>query len=806
MNADTFSLTPPQSMLPLQGIGPERDVPEYRLRNAADAQALAANLWQAAGPRVYRAAACQGQIDGNPPYSPQKMRAQGRASDPNFNTLEARALWAQGCVPYYDLFTGDRHYVDLRFSEEAIPDSRLRQRVSDIVTEEYDRLLTRWNNWDLVGQRMIGDFVLHGKGYLQWENSKSWRVRKIPHQNVLVPDGTVIDLDEELECVVVLVDYTVSSLYGKIRNDGAATAIGWNVSEVYRALQLAVPNDPASGSPADAVAVQQMLRDNDIYVSSRSSVVRTAHIYVREFSGKWSHCVVRRDNVPTGSGMGRAALGDEDSHVGYMFESRGKYDSILDGVVPFFFDAGATSWNGATGLGRDIFAAMQLKDRLACNLAQAAFLRGSLVLQPREALDKKRMQAIVMGSVTWLPAGVDVHQGSVLGDLEGNIAITRELDQTVQRNTGIYRPTIEKQSGNPQTLGEFQMKFAQATALTSSAVDRFWGQMDLFYSAQGPRVFSPGGGGKAAEEARLFKKRCERRGVPADLLKWENVESLTAWRTMGKGSAGMRQQSLGGLMQGVYPLLKPQGQEALLRDVITSATTVAQTERYMPQDEWAGVPTDQQWAATVENDSLRNSMPAKWTPSQNNIIHAQVHMEAAAQAAASLQQGADQMQVLSFLEAVGQHVLVHLQREQANPITREAVKQLTAQWKQLAGVADDLMRKAQAEAAARQAQAEQTQTVMSDAELAQFTAERKAALADAKGQHGIQLKERKQAADEALKARKLEADIGLKADQTGAQIQLADASTAAEIHRANAQAVAEMRRKAAEAAGKERAE
>lgn len=764
---------------------------------------------------MYRSAAYQGQVDGNPPYNPQKMRAQGRASDPNFNTLEARALWAQACVPYYDLFTGDRHYVDVRLKESALGDSRMRQRAENILTEEYDRMLTRWTGWDLVMQRMLGDFVLHGKGFLQWQSSTSWRSRKVEHHKVLVPDGTSIDYDEELECLVVLHDYQVVTLYGKIKDDGAAKAVGWNVPEVYRALQYAVPSDPTTGSPADAMAVQQMLRDSDIFVSARSSMVRTAHIYVREFDGKWSHCIVRRDNIPSGSDPATAAARmnpGQPTNLEYMFEARSRYESLHDCLVPFFFDAGATSWNGATGLGRDIFAAAQLKDRLACNLAQAAFLRGSLVLQPRQATDKKKMQAIVMGAVTWLPAECEVHQGSVLGDITGNIEVTRELDQTLQRNTGIYRPTIDKQTGNPQTLGEFQAKFAQATALTSGAVDRFWGQLDLFYRAQARRVFEARGSDEAGKEARAFKKRCEDRGIPSELMKWDNIESVSAWRTVGRGSAGMRQQALGGLMAGVFPMLKPQGQEALLRDVITASTTVAQTERYMPNDEWEGVPNDQQWAATVENDSLRNSMPARWTPSQNNIIHASVHLEAASQAAASLQQGADPMQVLMFLESAGAHILEHLKREASNPITQPAQQALQKQWQQLASITDDLMRKVQQDQAAQQAQAEKTQQVMSDEQIAQFEAMSKAKLSEMKAQQLIQLKAERQNAELGLKQAKQNADIALKAEaqgvdtslaasKTAAHLQMADASTAAEIHRKNAQAMAEMRRKASQPQG-----
>src|SRR5687767_7854026 len=95
----------PQTMIPLAPLTGTKP-PKRRLDDAVKAQTLVASLWQAAQERNLKMAAIQGQIDGNPPYSPVRMRAAGRASDANFNTLEAKAVRSAALVPYYDLFAG----------------------------------------------------------------------------------------------------------------------------------------------------------------------------------------------------------------------------------------------------------------------------------------------------------------------------------------------------------------------------------------------------------------------------------------------------------------------------------------------------------------------------------------------------------------------------------------------------------------------------------------------------------------------------------------------------------------------------
>lgn len=767
----------PQNGIPLQPVRDGR-APSYRLKNAADAQTLCANLWQAAQMRNLKNSAIQGQIDGNPPYSPTKMRAQGRAGDPNFNTLEAKALLSTALVPYYDLFAGATHYLDARTDFGS---SKERSKWSGIINEEFDRLLSRWPSFDYVMQQMIRDFLLFGKAYLSWDDDRSWRFSKVSFYRVLVPDATSINLDE-LDVVVVLQDWPVHKLWEKISDRSSARALGWNISETLQAIEGAVPVDPST--PNDPIASQQQLRDNDLYVSSKSSKVQTATLYVREIpTGKWSECMVRRNTVPNDT--------QRPPPAGYMFEKRARYDSLLEAVVPFFFETLDGSWNGASGLGRDIFTLMQLKDRLACTQAQSVFLRNSLVLQPRQALDKSRMNLLQIGAVTWVPEGVEVLQSTILGDIESTIAVTREMSAMIQRNTGIYMPTIEKEQGqgNPQTLGEFNTKFAQAMTLSNAAVNRFYAQLDRFYQEMFKRVISPDPrDNMASKEAKMFLKRLDDRDVPREALK--KMASIRAWRNIGNGSVAARQQALSNFM-GLYPQLHANGQESLLRDIISTSGSQSQVERYMPPDDWDGVPNDQEWAAMQENAAMKIGAPALWTPSQNNIIHAETHLTAASQAAASLQQGAPMIEVLTFLDAVGPHVTMHLQRESANPMSKQQVAALGKQLNRLASFTDKLKAQVKQQAEQQAKQQQRTQQALSDQQLSQMEVEGKLQLSRAKAAELVRLKGERQ-----------QADIGLKVQRQQADIALADADTAASIQRDNAIATAELELERLESANK----
>ncbi len=763
----------PQSSIPLEPLT-QRKPPKRRLDSADKAQTIVANLWQASQQRNLQNAAIQGQFDGNPPYSPTKLRAAGRAGDANFNTLEAKSILSTALVPYYDLFAGATHFVDIR-CEHGSPIER--SRYSGILTEEFDRLLRRWRNYDYTMQSMLRDFIAFGKGYLLWESPKSWRVQKVAYYRILVPDATSIDVDE-LEMMVVLQDWPVAKLFAKIRNQQSAAQAGWDIDETLDAIASAVPKDPAA--PNDPLAAQQMLKDSDIYVSARSSTVQTATIFVREFSGKWSELIVRRDQISSGSLTPQI----DERAPRFMYRAFEKYERVQQLINPFFFEVLDGSWNGASGLGRDIFTIMQLKDRLACAQSNAVFLRNSLVLQPRQALDKSRMNLIQVGAQTWIPEGVEVLQSTILGDISSTIEVTRELTMMTERNTGIYRPTLEKTRGNPETLGEFQMKFAQATLLSTSAVNRFYAQLDRMYEEMYLRVTASDineSAGEWAKEAKEFQKRVKERGVPTEAMR--KIESIRAWRNIGNGSVAMRQQTLQQFMA-MYPLLPADGQQNLLEDVISVSSSRSQVERYMPETARQQLPTDDHAFAMLENAALKVGAPVSWSPSQNNIIHAQTHLQAGSQAAESLQAGANPADVAVFLDLLGAHIAVHLQRESQNPSSKEAVKVLTDQWKQLAQITDQIKGMVEASAKEQQKLQQQAQQVMTDADVKLMEVQMKAGISREKAMETLR-----------LKAERQQAELALKAQAQGVDNALKDASTAADITRKTAQAEADRRAK-----------
>jgi len=283
-----------------------------------------------------------------------------------------------------------------------------------------------------------------------------------------------------------------------------------------------------------------------------------------------------------------------------------------------------------------------------------------------------------------------VLQSTVLGDIESALVINRDLDAMLEANTGIYRPRLDPKPGNPMTLGEFQQRMSMASVLGNSAVNRFYSYLDGAYTEMYRRMSNPSlseSMGRGAKMAIEFQQRCIKRGVPKKALR--EIESIKADRNMGNGSATMRQQALASLMP-FFPMLNEVGRSNFIDDAISVYTNEAKVQRYNPKPQPSDLPDDQHALAMLGVSAIKQGIPFPPTATQNPVIFAQTYLQAGAQALESVQQGADPMEVLSFLELLGTEIAAHLQRIQQDPSRKDILEMLEKQFKELAKATDDL--------------------------------------------------------------------------------------------------------------------
>jgi hypothetical protein len=776
MTDDTKFSSSGRQALGLQTVAEDGQVPASRVRSAMQARRDVQLMVEANRARERRWTLIKGMFQLNPPYDKEKLRTKGQAYRFNVPTGEAKGLLSSACSPFYDLFSSGQHYAEIH---TGVGNPEERQIFSQIITEEFDSMLKRWDGFDFRMQRLIPDFVGYGRGFLYFESPTGWRFKYVGHESVVIPDGTEVDI-ESLKTFVVRCRVHPTDLYDKVRDRGSASAAGWNREAVIAAIRKAVPYEPNSTN-IDASSIQDQINDADTYTWAKDATVCLANYYVQEFSGRYSHYIVVEDEqlsipksastepISAAEAASRLSSSEDDSgeDKDFLYRSIGKYEKLHDILCPFIFEVLDNTWNGASGLGKDIFAVMQAKDRLRNSQLDNTMMRQSLLLQAQKASDRQKLGIMQIGPVTIIPENCTPVQANFIGDIETSLAVNRDLDNMLQMNTGVYRPQLEKPQGNPETATAATLRFQAATILGGSAVNRFYRQLDPVYAQIYSRAIR-----YPDEEAKDFIRRCEERGVPREAIR--EVRMIRAWRGVGNGSPFLRQQSLG-MMAQVASSFPEAGRVAWLRDFVASSANYSVAERYVPAPEIAKRTDDQVAYAMIENDVLNDGLPVLRTGTQNDVIHAQTHLEAMSGAVGSLEQGADPVHVLTFLDAAGAHVMQHIQGLANDELRQGDAKALVGMLKQFAAIADKLRQQIEQQAQAQgQAQEQQAlaQQAMSEQQadlvMKQRDLEGKLYLAERKLNETLRMKQEQHEQKLEMAEQKTQADIRMKREKAAA--------------------------------------
>ncbi len=748
----------------LKSLGDNGAPPKTRVTDPAHVRDMFARAVEANKRRERLDALVKGMVDGNPPYEQAKLTAAGRRHQANFNNGEAEAFFGVAQTAFYDLFSE----VD-RLTNCTVDDTVAEaNKFTDIVSEEFDWLLKQNDGLDYNVQLGIHDMVLYGTGPHIWEHPLDWRSKAVPHNIVFLPNQSKSDVTQ-WEKLFIQCDYRVDEAYAWIADPESAEKAGYNVKAIREAIKKAVPETVSRNWGNNWAKYQSWVRNNDIYAGDTCKMVRTVKMFFKEFAkdsydeGKISEVIVYLD----------------DNEPEFLFRDLECYDSWKQVICPFFWDRGDGTAHSVRGLGKKMFAMLLTKMRLQNAQVDAAFDSIKRSFRILGSASQTQMASIInQGHNQFVPAVYEEIPQQGMSRIEGSLVVARDLDNTLSQNLGQYRARTEKPEGNPRTAFEVGAELKKQSVLGKTQISRFYEQLDAYWAETFRRAISEKipatTKNKWLKLALEFVKRVEARGVPKELLKTCRV---TARRTVGQGSAYERMVELGNLFAQLFQVLPEDGRTNLTNDLIAVSAGREAVNRYNPAPELRTKESQQRWEAQIENDTLKNRGQVSLTPYQNDTIHAQEHLAFGSQAAGSLQQGANPMEILGILQSVGSHTALHLQRLSGNELRASEFKMLDKQWKQLASIADELESQIQQ---AQERQAQQAETAKK-AQAVEDGTDPEIRLKAAETQAKLELKAQKQAADLALKQNKQQADIGLKTQQTRANIAMQDATTATKI-------------------------
>ena len=636
----------------LETISESGKAPRTRIKDARSAHAIFTAIRNADDASAIDRRKIQSMLDGEPPFSNSQLKALGQGYRANLNFGEAAGAMEVALSAYSDLVNSVDKLAQVKTS---FGDASERVEWENIISEEFHRTLTDWDEFFYKQQLLAHQFVAYGVGFAYFDDNRNWQWDVSGLRDFRVPRGTAAS-DTKFEIATIERNYMAGELYQFIENPKVAAELGWNVEETRRALLHSVEIGNATGR--DWERLQEELKNNDLmYSHARSKVIRCVHYFVKEFDGTISHYIGTR-------------AGDTDD---FLFKKPSRFQHANEAFVLFSYGIGSNGLlHSIRGLGYKLFPFIQLSNRLRNAVVDGAMLSSALMIQPTTGEDISNLTLMYNGPLSVLPPGLNVVDRAA-PNLAGNVLpIVRDLDTVRMNNTGSYNPRQTVYDGGSRTATEVQAELAQQSILGTQAMNLYYVPWQKLLAEQFRRLATvkyradePGG-----REAIDFRKRVEARGVPWKAV--EQVYRVTAVRAVGAGSSGARLLAFNEFMQ-ILPRFDEVGQRNLIRDRVAARVGYDQVDRYIPKGEIERIPVDAK-IAELENDAMQGGRAVSVNPGENHAVHARVHLEDSIRFLQALQQNqVDPKVAVSYLQLQYPHTMSHLQQLASDPTRKSEV-------------------------------------------------------------------------------------------------------------------------------------
>lgn len=684
--------------------------PKNVISTGSGARAVAQRLARGHIKRVYMYERIQGMADGNPPYSPQRMKQAGVNDMTNVNWGDFEAIFNGYMLSFWSLFN-DVQYVanfQLRFMD---PDTQGQGAFwSQILAEEFDRTIKLWPSFRTHMEFHQSELCKIGMNCIIFPDERDWRFKPIAYVETYAPDRTLNDI-EQISCFAVEQSFSVQDLFNFYEKSTENKKGVWNPDALADILlKLANISDDKRGQFMlnGYPDVQRWIRNNEVqYEDLYADQIHFVRLFQKEYDNKVTNILIHR-NIAT-------------TEVPFMVDRQ--YESMSQAAIFFSFRPGERFLHSTKGLGKSIFSSLEATTRLDCSLVDQGMRSGSLFIKSaaNRGTDARAIKFIHGGVVDLGEA--DIQQNQLGSNIQGTLAVSQHFTQKVFGNNNISGLNPQQPDADRSTRAVAQQATREAR-VQKNTISHYYDQLDTLFSEIVRKMLASKPSYPGFEYADMWKKNCIRRGVPKevfDIMKEDlspnglpNHIQVFATRASGSGSQIADQIEVQAMMS-ILPTLGEGGRDQVLTDYITAFRGFRFVDRYRPASDKSNQPLADDTIASIENNLLKEGDQIVVSPASNQAVHAQSHIRALSQAMQDFNQVQQQVQQVpfeildqtdKFFGAGGPHLARHLLFLSQDPTRRNLMEQLKPQFSILENFGNMVRNNAQK---ARQGQINQQQ-------------------------------------------------------------------------------------------------
>lgn len=584
----------------------EGKIPERRIADSSSAQKALRKMMDDDAESSRARAQYQAMFDGQRPYRDEDLVETGQGGRSNLNFDEAGALLEFSMSGYVDLFSNTEEFMRFRLRPNSFPTPQ-RLEFESRISKNFTGMLRKWPSFFHKFLYCCHHFITDGVSVCYYPDHLDWRWHVAKLGDFFFPRHTLAD-PGALELAGSVQRYRPSQLYAYIKNPEQASDLGWDVKAVRNALVTSV-NSSGDRRVMDWEQVQERLKNNDLYFDCVSNEINIGHLWVREFSGMWSHYQF---------------LESEPSN--FLYKREDKYPANRPPFQVFMFGIGSNGFiHSIRGLGYKIYPHIQVSNRLRNQVVDSAMLSSSVMIQPADEQALADLSLTYYGPYAILTPGNKVIERTIPNLSNNALPVISDMSSMLQSKSGQYSSVGMFADDKERTRFEVEAYVAKMSKLSITSLNLFYEPFQNLLREVARRVFNPAygpdlPGGDLIQE---FRDRLLEEGVPEEAFGVIDFDRCSVNRAVGGGSPEARQLILNELAREA-PSFDDVGRHNLLRDRIAARVGYDLADRYVP-DDTTPRPTIDDKLAILENSHLIGGEDIQAQSNELHLIHLKHH-------------------------------------------------------------------------------------------------------------------------------------------------------------------------------------
>lgn len=374
---------------------------------------------------VSHAAAITSKLNGERPYNARTLKNQGKAWKTNISTgflsTECNKIPPRFYMPVCQAKYLTAAQLPIGWPNGIEKDQFFRSAITEAIRS--------WRKWNFFIRGLSREVGLFGVGYAAYFDKYEWRPSLVRMDKGFVPTGTEI-MDEDIAFFCVKWDYKPGELIALLRKNKDAGLKEWDEDSVVEAVNEASPVAADSSSSGERSYEELIRQSVESYSYSKGSkLVKTFHLFAREFTGKVSHYIVLRDSK-----------GDSKK---ILYRKEDAYDSMNYVCVPMVFDYGDGTILGSWGGGQILFDMSIQVEKIRNDSIDNLRNQNKLKIQVAEAKDANSVKLLVNDTMMIVSGGTFNGAAAALPqNVDAYMSLDVQMTRLAQEKIGAYVPPI----------------------------------------------------------------------------------------------------------------------------------------------------------------------------------------------------------------------------------------------------------------------------------------------------------------------------------------------------------------------------